>query len=149
MSHSHHNHLHSHDQKGQNLLIAIVLNIAITVLQVIGGIISGSLALLSDALHNFTHVISLMVSYIATVLSKKSASLHKTFGYKRAEILAAFVNAATLIIVAVILIKEAFDKNKIVIPFPIRTLDFGIKGGERLSDSLRVNKVLSIISNEK
>jgi len=48
-----------------------------------------------------------MVSYIATVLSKKSASLHKTFGYKRAEILAAFVNAATLIIVAVILIKEA------------------------------------------
>jgi cobalt-zinc-cadmium efflux system protein len=74
---------------------------------VIGGLVSGSLALLSDALHNFTDVISLIVSYIATVLSKKSASLHKTFGYKRAEILAAFVNASTLIIIAVLLIKEA------------------------------------------
>ncbi|MFH6767323.1 cation diffusion facilitator family transporter [Gaetbulibacter aquiaggeris] len=103
-----HNHQHSHKQlKGRNLFISILLNILITVAQVIGGLVSGSLALLSDALHNFTDVISLMVSYIATVLSKKSASLHKTFGYKRAEILAAFVNAATLIIVAILLIKEA------------------------------------------
>ena len=103
-----HTHQHNHKQlKGRNLFISILLNILITVAQVIGGLVSGSLALLSDALHNFTDVISLMVSYIATVLSKKSASLHKTFGYKRAEILAAFVNAATLIIVAVILIKEA------------------------------------------
>ncbi|HEY5687111.1 MAG TPA: cation diffusion facilitator family transporter [Yeosuana sp.] len=103
-----HNHQHSHKQlKGRNLFISILLNILITVAQIIGGLVSGSLALLSDALHNFTDVISLMVSYIATVLSKKSASLHKTFGYKRAEILAAFVNAATLIIVAILLIKEA------------------------------------------
>ena len=103
-----HNHQHSHKQlKGRNLFISILLNILITVAQIIGGLISGSLALLSDALHNFTDVISLMVSYIATVLSKKNASLHKTFGYKRAEILAAFVNAATLIIVAILLIKEA------------------------------------------
>ena len=103
-----HNHKHSYKQlKGRNLFISILLNILITVAQVIGGLVSGSLALLSDALHNFTDVISLMVSYIATVLSRKSASLHKTFGYKRAEILAAFVNAATLIIVAILLIKEA------------------------------------------
>ena len=103
-----HNHQHSHKQlKGTNLFISILLNILITVAQVIGGLVSGSLALLSDALHNFTDVISLIVSYIATVLSKKSASLHKTFGYKRAEILAAFVNASTLIIIAVLLIKEA------------------------------------------
>ncbi len=106
--HSHNHNHHSHNQlKGRNLVISIFLNIIITVAQVIGGLISGSLALLSDALHNFTDVISLVVSYIATVLSKKSASLHKTFGYKRAEILAAFVNAATLIIIAIILIKEA------------------------------------------
>jgi len=103
-----HNHQHSQKQlKGRNLFISILLNILITVAQVIGGLVSGSLALLSDALHNFTDVISLIVSYIATVLSKKSASLHKTFGYKRAEILAAFVNASTLIIIAVLLIKEA------------------------------------------
>jgi len=109
MSNTHsHTHSHAHAElKGRNLFISIVLNIIITVAQVIGGLMSGSLALLSDALHNFTDVISLVVSYIATLLSKKSASLHKTFGYKRAEILAAFVNAATLIIVAILLIKEA------------------------------------------
>ena len=106
-----HNHQHSHKQlKGTNLFISILLNILITVAQVIGGLVSGSLALLSDALHNFTDVISLIVSYVATVLSKKSASLHKTFGYKRAEILAAFINASTLIIIAVLLIKEAVTR---------------------------------------
>lgn len=103
-----HNHSHHHPHlKGRNLFLSIFLNIIITVAQVIGGLVSGSLSLLSDALHNFTDVLSLVVSYLATVLSRKSASLHKTFGYKRAEILAAFVNAATLIIVAILLIKEA------------------------------------------
>lgn len=112
MSHSHdHSHNHSHpDLRGRNLIISILLNILITVSQVIGGLISGSLSLLSDALHNFSDVMSLIVSYIANVLSKKEASDRKTFGYKRAEIIAAFVNAATLMIVAVILIKEAVER---------------------------------------
>jgi len=112
MGHNHsHSHTHVHpDFKGRNLLISIFLNIGITVAQVIGGILSGSLALLSDALHNFSDVISLIVSYVANKLIKKKASLHKTFGYKRAEILAAFINAATLIIVAVLLIIEAIER---------------------------------------
>jgi cobalt-zinc-cadmium efflux system protein len=112
MSHSHsHNHAHHHGElKGRNLLISIFLNILITAAQVVGGILSGSLALLSDALHNFSDVLSLVVSYIANRLTKKEASLHKTFGYKRAEILAAFVNASTLIIVAVLLIIEAIKR---------------------------------------
>ena len=112
MGHSHtHNHNHSHsDLKGRNLFISILLNILITASQVIGGIISGSLALLSDALHNFSDVLSLVVSYIANKLSKKEASIHRTFGYKRAEILAAFINASTLIIVAVLLIIEAIKR---------------------------------------
>ena len=114
MSHSYTNndsHSHSHsDLKGRNLFISILLNIGITAAQVIGGIFSGSLALLSDALHNFSDVISLVVSYIANKLAKKKASLHKTFGYKRAEILAAFINASTLIIVAVLLIIEAIKR---------------------------------------
>ena len=113
MSHSHsHNHSH-HDHgnlQGRNLLISIFLNILITAAQVVGGIISGSLALLSDALHNFSDVISLVVSYVANKLAKKKASLQKTFGYKRAEILAAFINASTLIIVAVLLIIEAIER---------------------------------------
>lgn len=103
-----HNHSHHHhDMKDKNLLISILLNIVITVAQVIGGLLSGSLSLLSDALHNFSDVLSLVVSYVASKLSKKKASEHRTFGYKRAEILAAFINASTLIIVAIILIKEA------------------------------------------
>ena len=108
-----HNHDHSHahtDLKGKNLIISILLNILITISQVIGGLISGSLALLSDALHNFSDVLSLIISYVANVLSKKKASSNKTFGYKRAEIIAAFVNAATLIIVAIILIIEAIER---------------------------------------
>ena len=109
--HHTHNHSHSHnDLKGRNLFISILLNILITVAQVIGGIFSGSLALLSDALHNFSDVISLVVSFLANKLAKKQASLHRTFGYKRAEILAAFINASTLIIVAVLLIIEAVKR---------------------------------------
>lgn len=110
MGHSH-SHTHSHtDMKDRNLFISILLNIVITAAQIIGGLVSGSLALLSDALHNFSDVLSLVVSYAASKLSKRKASVNRTFGYKRAEILAAFVNASTLIIVAFILIKEAIHR---------------------------------------
>ncbi|PHR73223.1 MAG: cation transporter [Lutibacter sp.] len=112
-NHSHsHNHSHHHhgDLKGRNLFISILLNILITIAQVIGGIVSGSLALLSDALHNFSDVLSLIISYLANALSKRKASTSRTFGYKRAEIIAAFINASTLIIVAVLLIIEAIKR---------------------------------------
>ena len=109
MGHSH-NHHNSKDLRGRNLLISILLNVLITVAQVIGGLISGSLALLSDALHNFSDVLSLIISYGANLLAKREASTNKTFGYKRAEIIAAFVNSATLIVVAVILIIEAIER---------------------------------------
>ena len=111
MGHSHsHNHSHNHDLNGRNLFISILLNIAITVAQVIGGLVSGSLALLSDALHNFSDVVSLIISFVANKLVKQKASLKRTFGYKRAEILAAFINAATLIIVAIFLVIEAIER---------------------------------------
>lgn len=110
MAHTH-NHSNSHqDLKGRNLLISILLNIVITISQIVGGLISGSLALLSDALHNFSDVLSLLISYIANLLARREASFNKTFGYKRAEILAAFINASTLIIVAVLLIIEAIKR---------------------------------------
>lgn len=91
-------------------MLSILLNSVITIAQVVGGLVSGSLALLSDALHNFSDVITLIVSYVASKLSKQKASFHRTFGFKRAEILAAFINAATLVIVAVLLIIEAFKR---------------------------------------
>lgn len=108
MGHNHnHHHGHHHEVTGKNLSISIILNIGITVAQIIGGFISGSLSLLSDALHNFSDVISLILSFVAHKLAKRKPNSSSTFGYKRAELLAAFINAATLIIVALFLIYEA------------------------------------------
>ncbi len=114
MGHSHsHKHSQTHnngDLKGKKLLFTIVLNIIITISQVIGGLISGSLSLLSDALHNFSDVVSLIISFIADLFTKKEASFKRTFGYKRAEIIAAFINSSTLIIVAFYLVYEAVER---------------------------------------
>jgi cobalt-zinc-cadmium efflux system protein len=103
-------HIHKHEVKGTNLLISIVLNVVITIAQIVGGIVSGSLALISDALHNFSDVLSLVFSLVAHKLSRRKATINQTFGLKRSELLAAFVNAATLIIVAFILIYGAIER---------------------------------------
>lgn len=108
MSHDH--KIHKHTVQGKNLLYSILLNILITAAQVVGGIISGSLALLSDALHNFSDVISLVISYVAHKLSRKKATINQTFGLKRAELVAAFINALTLALVAFYLIYEAVTR---------------------------------------
>jgi len=105
MAHDHHHH--HHEVTGKNLSTAVILNVGITVAQIIGGFISGSLSLLSDALHNFSDVLSLLFSWIAHRYSKKQATTKNTFGYKRAEVVAAFVNATALVIVAIFLIYEA------------------------------------------
>ncbi len=109
MGHQHH-HSHSHRVDGKNLGISIVLNVVVTIAQIIGGLISGSLSLLSDAVHNFSDVLSLIISFLANRLSKKKASTNRTFGYKRAEIIAAFVNSATLMVVSLFLIVEAIER---------------------------------------
>ena len=109
-----HNHSHSHEHpklSGENLLISIFLNILITVAQIVGGFLSGSLALISDAVHNLSDVISLIVSYVANRLANsKKQTLKQTFGFKRAEIIAAFFNAATLMVIAVMLGIEAIKR---------------------------------------
>jgi len=101
------NHTHNHF-KEENLIITIVLNFIITLVEVIGGLLSGSLSLLSDALHNFSDGISVIVSFIALRLSKRGNTLKNTFGYKRAEILAALFNSSFLIIISFFLFKEAY-----------------------------------------
>ncbi len=104
----HHHHHQQINTKG--LFISILLNIVITTAQVIGGLISGSLALISDALHNFSDVISLIISYFANILSyRKKQTLRQTFGFKRAEIIAAFINATSLIVIAIFLAYKAID----------------------------------------
>ena len=103
-------HHHHHDVSGKNLFITIVLNVIITLSQIVGGIFSGSLALLSDAMHNFSDVLALVIAYVANRLAARPNNESKTFGYKRAEILAALFNASVLIGIAIFLIIEAFHK---------------------------------------
>lgn len=103
-------HNNSHIAEGtseKNLFITIALNFIITIAEVIGGFISGSLSLISDSLHNLSDGIAIIITYIAMHLSKKPKTLKYTFGLKRAEIIAAIINASTLIIISFFLIKEA------------------------------------------
>ena len=106
MSHSH----HPNQVSLPRLLFTIVLNLLITLAQIIGGIISGSLALISDAIHNLSDSVSVILAYIAQVLSQKPCTKKSTFGYKRAEILAAFINSLALIGISVFLVFEAVDR---------------------------------------
>ncbi len=115
MGHEHHHH----EVTGKNLFWTILLNAGISLAELIGGIIAGSMALISDAIHNFSDVISLIVSYIANRLSKKAANEKQTFGYKRSEIIAAFLNSTTLIILAIFILYEAVQR--ILHPHPIKS----------------------------
>jgi cobalt-zinc-cadmium efflux system protein len=101
---------HNHEHTGRNLAITVILNGIITIGQFAGGIISGSLALISDALHNLSDVISVVLAYLAHRIGLRPQTLKSTFGYKRAEILAAFINAITLIAVSVYLMVEAVKR---------------------------------------
>ncbi len=112
-------HHHNHGKlKGRNLFISVALNLGISIAQVIGGILSGSMALLSDALHNFSDVLSLIITFITYKLAAKKNTKKHTFGYQRGEILAAFVNSVTLLLIAAFLGYEAV--NRIIHP---RTID--------------------------
>jgi len=94
------------------LKISIILNLSISILQGIGAVISGSYALLSDALHNSTDVFSLIVSFIAVRLGAKKNTTARTFGFQRAEIMAAFFNSLTLILLSGFLAFEGFTRWK-------------------------------------
>ena len=108
-----HEHGHHHDHgnlKGRKLVTAVFLNLLITASQIAGGLFSGSLALLTDALHNFSDVLALGISWFANKLSGKASTEERTFGYKRAEIIAAMINSSALLVIAVFLIVEAVKR---------------------------------------
>ena len=98
---------HNHEHTGRNLVATVFLNGIITIAQFVGGLISGSLALMSDALHNLSDVISVILAYLAHRIGLRPQTQKSTFGYKRAEILAAFINAISLIAISVYLLVEA------------------------------------------
>lgn len=96
---------------------AVGANILLTVAQIIGGIISGSLSLIADALHNFSDAASLLIALVAIRIGRKPPDQFKTFGYKRAETIAALINLTTLIIVGLYLCYEAI--MRFITPEPI------------------------------
>lgn len=103
-------HDHSHDIEAmgdRRLGWAIAINMLLTVAQVIGGIVSGSLSLIADALHNFSDAASLLIAWVARRIGRQPPDSFKTFGYKRAEVIAALINLVTLVIVGLYLVYEA------------------------------------------
>ncbi len=97
---------------GKRLLIALLLNFLIPLAQIIGGIYANSMALISDAMHNFSDFTAILIAYIAFRFSQKGASLKNTFGYKRIEIIAAAVNVIILIITSLFIIYKAITLLK-------------------------------------
>ncbi len=109
MSHNHLN-IQEHSLSGKKLLWATLLNFVITVAELVGGILSNSLSLISDALHNFSDGIAVFIAFIANRIGKKRSNIKKTYGYKRIEILAAFLNAVVLIVISVYLFIKAYER---------------------------------------
>ncbi|MAU44569.1 MAG: cation transporter [Yangia sp.] len=120
MPHDHHHHHHHVDPAaGDGRLIgAIAVNLLLTVAQVAGGIVSGSLAMIADALHNFSDAISLVIAAVARRIARRPASAEMPFGYARAEVVAALVNYTTLIVIGVYLVAEAV--MRFLEPEPVR-----------------------------
>jgi cobalt-zinc-cadmium efflux system protein len=99
---------HHHPVNEKNLLTATFLNLVITIVEFAGGLLSGSLALLSDALHNLSDTFATFIAYLATIIGTRAANQKRTFGYQRIEILAALTNAVILIVMSVFLLKQAW-----------------------------------------
>jgi len=89
------------------LIFAFLINVLLSIFQIIGGILSGSLSLIADALHNFTDAITIGLGIFARIIGRRPADEIRSFGYKRAEMIAAFINVISLIIIGFFLIYEA------------------------------------------
>lgn len=103
-------HLHSHSATGRKLQISLWLTAAFIVVEFVAGIKAQSLALLSDAGHNFTDALALGLAWFAFYLQSKPPSETKTFGYHRAGVLSAFVNAVTLVVLAFYIFYESYQR---------------------------------------
>ena len=113
MTHAH-AHGHSHGRGGdfavRALALALALNLGYTIFEAIAGWTADSLALLADAGHNLSDVFALAIALTASWLAARPATAQRSFGYKRAEILAAFINALTLVVIALVIAVEAIRR---------------------------------------
>lgn len=126
--HSHkHRHDHTHGMAKQSLRLAFFLTIIILVAEVTGGLLANSLALLSDAGHVVTDLFALGLAWFAAAQIERPSNERKTFGYYRVGILAALINAVTLIVIALVIVWEALQRFQH--PEPIQPLAMFIAAG--------------------
>lgn len=103
-----HKHQHIHANSGDSkVAFAVALNLGLTIAQIIGGIVAGSLSLIADALHNLSDAIALIIAFAARKIARRPADGRMTFGYDRIEAVAALINYTTLIVVGFYLLYEA------------------------------------------
>lgn len=107
MAHHHHHHATT---TGWVLYASLIGTLGFTALEVVAGFQAHSLALLSDAGHNFTDALALLLAAIGFALQDRPANQHKTYGYQRAGVITAFVNAITLIVVSAFILFEAVSR---------------------------------------
>ena len=115
-NHDQNHHDHNHDYRSvekQRLILAIAVTAVMFVAEVAGGLISNSLALLSDAGHMFTHIVALGISLLAIKFASREATDRMTFGFYRAEIMAALVNGITLFLLTLWIVYEAWERFRI------------------------------------
>lgn len=110
----------SERKENRNLLLTVLLNVFISIAELVGGILSNSLALISDAIHNFSDGIAIAITYISQKISNKQSNQSNTFGYKRIQILAALFNAVTLIAICIFLLFEAYQR--FLNPEPVQSI---------------------------
>ncbi|MFC0809007.1 cation diffusion facilitator family transporter [Ensifer sp. P24N7] len=127
-------------RRGRRLLIALALNLGITVAELIGGLISGSLALIADAAHNFSDAASILASYIAWRISQRQADKLRTFGYARAETVGAVINLTTLLLIGLYLLYEAV--SRLITPTEIASTTMLVVGVIALVEDLAAAWVL-------
>lgn len=107
MAHDPHDHAHLGMESGdRRVAVAIWANGILTIAQIVGGILAGSLALIADALHNFSDMASLVIAFAARKIARRPADSRMTFGYGRIEVVAALINYTTLIMIGFYLIYE-------------------------------------------
>ncbi|WP_339692940.1 cation diffusion facilitator family transporter [Celeribacter baekdonensis] len=105
-AHAHHHHHIDPDAGDARMAAAIGVNLLLTVAQIIGGVISGSMALIADAIHNLSDAVSLVIAFGARKLARRPRDGAMTFGYGRAEVVAAMINYITLMVISIYLFSE-------------------------------------------
>src|SRR5579859_5660109 len=122
-----HTHTHTHGMARQRLRLAFFLTVIILVAELVGGLFANSLALLSDAGHVVTDIFALGLAWFAAVQAERPANARRTFGYHRVGILAALVNAVTLILIAFAITWEALQRLQH--PEPVQPLVMFLSAG--------------------